>query len=123
MDGWAASFRFASKVFRFEEIDRLVLVTGEVILEGCVISEVKYFEMLIGRIGLNCIDVVQCCNFLKGDIKLGYISAQSRVRVSFLYSKCFVLVSAILFLYYNSKRNEFRKLLLFFFFGNKIISL
>lgn len=121
MDGWAASFRFASKVFRFEEIDRLVLVTGEVILEGCVISEVKYFEMLIGRIGLNCIDVVQC--FLKGDIKLGYISAQSRVRVSFLYSKCFVLVSAILFPYYNSKRNEFRKLLLFFFFGNKIISL
>lgn len=121
MDEWAASFRFASKVFRFEEIDRLVLVTGEVILEGCVILEVKYFEMLIGRIGLNCIDVVQC--FLKGDIKLGYILAQSRVRVSFLYSKCFVLVSAILFLYYNSKRNEFRKLLLFFFFGNKIISL
>lgn len=113
MDGWAASFRFASKIFRFEEIDRLVLVTGEVILEGCVILEVKYFEMLIGRIGLNCIDVVQCCNFLKGDIKLGYTLAQSRVRVSFLYSKCFVLVSAILFLYYNSKRNEFRKLLLF----------
>lgn len=38
-----------------------MLVTGEVILEGCVILEVKYFEMLIGRIGLNCIDVVQCC--------------------------------------------------------------
>lgn len=103
MDGWAASFRFASKVFRFEEIDRLVLVTGEVILEGCVILEVKYFEMLIGRIGLNCIDVVQC--FLKGDIKLGYILAQSRVRVSFLYSKCFVLVSVLVFYFFIIIRN------------------
>lgn len=75
--------RFVSprKSSDLRKIDRLV--TGEVILEGCVILEVKYFEMLIGRIGLNCIDVVQCCNFLKIDIKLGYISAQSRVRVSF----------------------------------------
>lgn len=55
--------RFVSprKSSDLRKIDRLVLVTGEVILEGCVILEVKYFEMLIGRIGLNCIDVVQCC--------------------------------------------------------------